>query len=211
VSSRGYGGGVTTLTRRADSRREQIEQDVLRATEALLAGGASYAELNIERIAKAAGISRTAFYFYFRDKRDLLIRLTEDVAAQLYEQADGWWHGEGDGREELRVSLAAIFALYTEHDVLLRAVVETSAYDEPVAEAWRAIVTRFVDATRNRIESEQRAGDAARGIPAATTAFALVWMVERACYQRLVQGGALDDPEFVEGLTGIFRRTVYGD
>src|SRR3954470_5614623 len=201
---------MTTLTRRTDSRRERIEQDVLRATEELLREGASYAELNIERIATGAGISRTAFYFYFRDKRDLLIRLTEDVAGELFEQAEGWWHGEGDGPEELRASLAAIFALYTDHGVLLRAVVETSAYDEPMAAAWREIVTRFVDATRERIEAEQQAGVAAAGIPAAETAFGLVWMVERACYQRLVQGGALDDPAFVEGLTGVFRRTVYG-
>jgi AcrR family transcriptional regulator len=201
---------TTTLTRRTESRREQIEQDVLRATEELLRGGASYAELNISRIATAAGISRTAFYFYFRDKRDLLIRLTEDVASELYAQAEGWWRSEGDAREELRTSLAAIFVLYREHGVLLRAVVETSAYDEPMAQAWREIVTRFVDATRERIEAEQRAGVADPAIPAQTMAFGLVWMVERACYQRLVQGGELDDPEFVEGLTGVFIRAVYG-
>jgi hypothetical protein len=94
--------------------------------------------------------------------------------------------------------------------VLLRAVVETSAYDEPMATAWREIVTRFVDATRERIETEQRAGNAPAELPAGTTAFGLVWMVERACYQRLVQGLALDDPQFVEGIIGIFRRTVYG-
>ena len=52
---------------------------MLRATEQLLAEGSSYADLNVERIATAAGISRTAFYFYFRDKRDLLMRLAGDV------------------------------------------------------------------------------------------------------------------------------------
>ena len=102
---------MPTLTRRTASRREEIEQDVLVATEELLREGASYAELNISRIATAAGISRTAFYFYFRDKRDLLLRLTEDVAAELYEQAEGWWRSEGDGREEMRASLASIFTL----------------------------------------------------------------------------------------------------
>jgi AcrR family transcriptional regulator len=203
---------MPTLTRRAstESRREQIEQDVLRATEELLREGASYSELNISRIATAAGISRTAFYFYFRDKRDLLIRLTEDVASQLYGQAEGWWRSEGDGREEMRAALAAIFALYRDHGVLLRAVVETSAYDEPVAQAWREIVSRFVDATRDRIEAEQAAGRSSADIPADTTAFGLVWMVERACYQRLMQGGALDEPEFVQGLTGVFLRSIYG-
>jgi AcrR family transcriptional regulator len=202
---------VPTLTRRTESRREQIEEDVLRATEDLLGEGASYAELNVSRIATRAGISRTAFYFYFRDKRDLLIRLTEGVADELYAQAEGWWTSEGDGRAELRASLGRIFALYDEHGVLLRAVVETAGYDEPMAQAWRAIVGRFVEATRERIEAEQAAGLAPAGIPADTTAFGLVWMVERACYQRLVQSAQLDDAAFVEGLTGVFLRSVYGD
>src|SRR4051812_38867418 len=144
---------VPTLTRRTDSRREQIEQDVLRATEALLSDGASYAELAVSRIAERAGISRTAFYFYFRDKRDLLVRLTEDVAGLLYAEADTWFSGDG-GVDEMRDALTRVVVLYGEHAVLLRAVVETSAYDDETAESWRAIVGRFVDATRDRIEFE---------------------------------------------------------
>ena len=50
-------------------KRAAVQAAVLRATEELLRDGASYADLNIERIARRAGISRTAFYFYFRDKR----------------------------------------------------------------------------------------------------------------------------------------------
>ncbi len=89
---------------RQTEKRAQIEAAVLEATEALLAEGASFAELGIERIATRAGISRTAFYFYFKDKRELLVRLTEDVNAQLVSAASTWWSGEG----ELRVALRAI-------------------------------------------------------------------------------------------------------
>ena len=42
------------------------------------------------------------------------------------------------------------------------------------------------------------------------TAFALVWMTERACYQRLVQGGSVEDDAFLQSLVGIWRRAVYG-
>src|SRR3981081_4687209 len=63
----------------ATAKRAQVQAAVLQATEQLLAGGSSYADLNVERIATAAGISRTVFYFYFRDKRDLLMRLAGDV------------------------------------------------------------------------------------------------------------------------------------
>ena len=62
------------------------------------------------------------------------------------------------GASELREALAEVIALYREHGVLLRAVVEASAYDEAVGGFWRALVGRFVDASRRRIETEQAAG-----------------------------------------------------
>src|SRR5881392_1761947 len=126
------------------AKRAAIQAAVLAATEALLAEGASYSDLNIERIATRAGISRTAFYFYFRDKRELLMRVTEEVSDALYEVADSWWHGEGDGPAELRTALAAVLSLYAEHGPLLRAVVEASASDEEIAGFWRELIGRFV-------------------------------------------------------------------
>src|ERR671920_500301 len=108
------------------AKRAAVQAAVLEATEALLAEGVSYADLNIERIATRAGISRTAFYFYFRDKRELLMRLTGEVNGQLMAAAETWWTGDAD----LSAALARIAELYREHDALLRAVVEVSTYDE---------------------------------------------------------------------------------
>jgi TetR/AcrR family transcriptional regulator, ethionamide resistance regulator len=189
---------VTSLGRQSE-KRAAIEASVLRATEELLEEGASFAELGIERIATRAGISRTAFYFYFRDKRELLVRLTEEVNAQLLAAADTWWSGEGD----LRTALHAIAALYREHGALLRAVVEVATYDEEVAVFWRGMVGRFADATRGRIEAE------GAGVPdPAATAFALVWMVERTFYQQLVQHEPVDTTALVDAMATIFERTV---
>src|SRR4051812_32460110 len=98
--------------RPATPKRAPGESPVPRATEGLLAEGSTYADLNVERIAKAAGISRTAFYFYFADKRDLLMRLAADVTEQLYAQADIWFSGEGDPAEEIREALTRIAELY---------------------------------------------------------------------------------------------------
>jgi len=80
---------VSSLGRQSE-KRAAIERAVLTATEELLEEGATFAELGIERIATRAGISRTAFYFYFRDKRELLVRLTEEVNQQLMSAAEGW-------------------------------------------------------------------------------------------------------------------------
>ncbi len=173
---------------------------MLEATEALLSEGSSFAELNIERIATRAGISRTAFYFYFRDKRELLMRLTGEVNEQLMAAAETWWSGDAD----LREALGRIADLYDEHGALLRAVVEVSTYDEDVARFWRGLVGHFVDATRERIDAEGGAGTAG----SQATAFALVWMVERAFYQQLVQQEPVDTDELVDAMATIFEKTV---
>src|SRR5437868_15381591 len=83
-------------------KRAAVQADVLRATEQLLAEGTNWADLGVERIATTAGISRTAFYFYFADKRELLMRLTEDVNELFYLEAERWFAGVGDPEEEIR-------------------------------------------------------------------------------------------------------------
>jgi TetR/AcrR family transcriptional regulator, ethionamide resistance regulator len=189
------------------AKRAQIQQDVLRATEELLAAG-SYAELNVERIATSAGISRTAFYFYFADKREVLMRLAVAVVEEFYEQADIWWSGK-EAERDLREALTNIASIYRQHGPLLRALVEVSTYDEEVAAFWRSLVDRFADATRRHIEAEQERG-IAPPMPAAATAFALSWMAERTFYQVLAQGEEQVPDDIVEGLLGIFMRSVYG-
>lgn len=185
-------------------RRREAEAVFLLAAEALLADGNPYAELSVEQISAAAGRSRTAFYLYFRDKRELLMRLTEAVAATLYDEADRWWSGD-DGRRDLRTALADVLGTYREHADLLRAVVEASAYDEEVAEFWRALVGRFADATERRLVAEGQPSG-----PAAAKALALTWMVERVCYQQIVRGASVDDPQLVDALVEIWERSVYG-
>jgi AcrR family transcriptional regulator len=203
---------MASLSRRTEaqsSKRAAIEATVLRTTGELLADGMSYSELSIERIATAAGLSRTAFYFYFRDKRELLTRLTADVADELYEEAERWFDATDDGAAELEAAIGRILELYSGHAALMRAVVESAAYDEPVAEYWRALMGRFIDAATRRIEQEQASGKA-DGMPAADTATALVWMTERTCYQRVVAGHDLADPGMRRALAGIWIRSVYG-
>ena len=192
------------------AKRAQVQEAVLTATEELLGAAGSFQELKIERIATAAGISRTAFYFYFKDKRELLMRLAEDITGELYGQADTWFSGtDGGPEDQVSEALAAIAKLYADHGPLLRAIVEVSTYDEEIAVFWRALLQRFADATTRRIRTEQEAGRAP-AMPAAPTAFALVWMTERTFYQQLVQGAPVDRGELVAALNGIWLRSIYG-
>jgi AcrR family transcriptional regulator len=200
-----------SLSRRPElptDKRRAIEADVLQAAEALLGEGASYANLSIERIATRAGISRTAFYFYFADKRELLMRLAADVGQQLYDEAETWWSGSGD-TAELTAALGKIAALYRAHAPLVCAIVEVSTYDPPVGVFWRELVGRFVTASAERIEAEQAAGRTDPALDPTATAFALVWMTERSFHQMLVQEDPIPVDELVAALARVWRATVY--
>jgi TetR/AcrR family transcriptional regulator, ethionamide resistance regulator len=137
------------------------------------------------------------------------MRLTEEVNELLYQQADIWFSGAGEPEPEMREALTNIATLYAAHGVLLRAIVEVSTYDEEVAQFWRGMLGRFVDASRRRIELEQEAGRAVAEHPQAT-AFALCWMTERAMYQHLVQAEPFPSGDLVDALVGIWLRSVYG-
>ena len=203
---------VRTLSRRPESpteKRQAIEAAVLQAMEDLLGEGATYANLSVERIAKRAGISRTAFYFYFADKRELLLRLASKLSDELYAEADAWWSGAGDGSEQLTAALDKIAAVYRAHGPLVCAIVELSTYDEVVGPFWHALVGRFVEASAGRIATEVEAGTATTPMPEAT-AFALVWMTERTLHQMVVQQGGPADDELVSALAHVWVATVYG-
>jgi TetR/AcrR family transcriptional regulator, ethionamide resistance regulator len=204
---------METRTRRpglATEKRRAVEADVLQATEALLGEGASYANLSVERITTRAGISRTAFYFYFADKRELLMRLASNVADQLYREADTWWSGNGDGPAEVAMALDRIAALYRAHGPLVCALVEVSTYDEQVGVFWRGLVGRFVSASAERLRAERAAHRTDPALDPAATAFALVWMTERSFHQMLVQDDPIAPDELVAALVRIWSCAVYG-
>jgi AcrR family transcriptional regulator len=199
----GQSRGATT------AKRAAVQAAVLAATDALLREGVSYTDLNIERIAKRAGISRTAFYFYFRDKRELLLRLTEDVTDELYRQGDIWFSGDGEPAAQVAEALTRVGGLYREHGAVLRAIVQAATTDEEVAVFWHAILDRFVDATAQRIEELRADGHTAVTEDSRACAFALCWMIERAFNQQLVLGEPIAHEELVAALSGIFVRAVY--
>ena len=193
-----------------DERRAATEAEILRATEELLGAGESYADLSVERIAAAAGISRTAFYDYFRDKRELLIRLMDAAAAPIVREADELVGGRPSGPESIPFTIRAAMAFARQRREVFRAVVEAAAYDEVVAAWYRErFVDRFVEAIERRVASQQARG-AALAIPPRAAAIALVSMVTQTLYHHVTGKDDVSDDELVETIVTIAVRAVYG-
>lgn len=186
---------------REDPRRRATELAFLRATVALLDEGASFADLNVSRIAERAGRTRTAFYAHFEDRRELLLALVEEAGGEGLTAITPFLAVDSsDEHDELATSIQGLLATFREHASLARAVIEAAGYDDAVADYWDEIVGRFVDAARERLRAAGLDED-----EAAATATALVWMTERVCYQQVVRGNTgLDDQAAVVAVSEVW-------
>lgn len=192
---------------RKEERREEVRAR-LRAAMLELTRDRPFAELRIEQIATAAGLSRSAFYFYYADKHELLADTIRIVTDQAFVEADRWWHGAGDPRRLVQESLGGVAELWSENAEVFRLAVEASAYDPEIRQVWVGIVDRFVGATAEYIERGQLEGTIAPELDPRSTSEALMWGAERLLYLYVATGDRR--PEEVVGPLGrLWSRALY--
>src|SRR5262245_21981176 len=137
---------MPSITRRSGPRPAgalSAEAEVLAATRRLLAGGATFTELGVQRICAEAGVARSTFYSHFTDKTDLVVRLFGSMVDASYDIVSPWT--PADGPEALAESFGEVIGLYREYADVLRAVAEVAAYDATVREIWDTRVARFTE------------------------------------------------------------------
>ena len=158
--------------------RQEVEADVRAALLRLLGEGKPFKDLTVDELARAAGLSRTAFYFYFPGKSQVLMAALEDVADEMYAEAARWWQGEGPPEQLMRVALKGIVDVFQRHAALLRTSHEVATYDPEFAAFYNdRVMNRFVSATAEQLRRDRRDGRLRRMDPE-SVAEVLVWMVE---------------------------------
>src|SRR3954447_8216913 len=192
-------------TRRRRRSPAEAEREILDSVERFLRER-PLRELTIDEVMAGTGLSRPAFYVYFRDRHDLVLRLIGEIGSELFEMADKWLKG-GD----LRGGVEGVVAVYARHGPVLRAISDAAVDDPDVERAYHSLVQRFIDATAEHIRVEQRGGRA-EGMTARRTAAALVWMNER--YLSMYLGGSgnskpVKPREVADTLHQIWTRTLY--
>lgn len=196
---------MATLSRRdrTDATRQATEAALLAATVELLEQGTPYAEVGIEQIVRQAGFSRPTFYSYFRDKRELILRLGAGLQTAVAEAADPWLTGE-TGRT--RETLAAVLEAFRAHRGTLVAINEAATYDPEVAAFWRAFHENFLQTAIGRILGGEPDLPPER---ARARAYALVWMTQRVLAEHLVYP-TQDEQALLEELAGLWQGATGG-
>lgn len=191
-------------------RREQIERSLLDATERLMADGASFTELSVDKLATEAGISRASFYIYFEDKGHLLRRLAGQVFDDLADAAELWWSvSERRESADVLAAMTALVATYRLHQPLLVALNEMAGYDAAVGTTYRDIVTAIAARLAAVIVEGQAAGVIRPELSAHAAGTALTWMVERTCQQTLPGTPESGDGEVAATITQIVWGALY--
>lgn len=200
--------GPFTVNR--DERRRQLSRHLIPVVEQLAAGGEPYADLSVERIIKAGGISRSAFYNYFDDKIDLLAAMAGDAVADVVASGDNWWEFPHDGtKADLRARIRVPFDTYRKAHVIFGAIVEVSTYDERVAAQQRLLMDSVATGLAAHLAEAQSVGSADASLDPDRTARWIVWMLERGLYQLVDRAGSDEAELLLDAATDIIWNTLY--
>jgi AcrR family transcriptional regulator len=192
---------------------DRRERTILEATRELLAS-TPFAELTIEQIAGAAGVSRSSVYFYFSDKIQILALLYGEVFEEMSADLERWF-ADPDKHSEpwSRTAIAAAVEIARRNSGVVRSALDNRWTDAEIDAVWTSYFDRAVDLAASLIERERDAGLApSAGPPAKAIARALMQMTMESLHELLrAGGGARQAAELVDTLTVLWARGVGTD
>ena len=213
----GRSAGTSTPTAPVRGRRtarvsaDEREHQILRTAEALLAE-LPLDEISVDDLARGAGLSRPAFYFYFASKEQVLLSLLDRlVHEQLQDERESPRDLTDDPAHVWRHVLGASFARWSAHRGVLRATMQARAASADVRDVWGRLVERFVERTALAIESERSRGAAPPGLPARDLAICLCRMNEKV-FETMAgdMQPAVAEEHTLDALVGVWLAAIYG-
>src|ERR1700739_4733672 len=143
---------------RGDERRTQL----LEALEQLLTAR-PLADIGIADITRAAGVTRSAFYFYFPTKAAAVAALLADFRDDMQQAGAPWYKGHaGTPLERIQATVDASILLWRDHASLLVAMLDGIATDPEVREIWESWTEGFIDQITTGIINDRNEGLARR-------------------------------------------------
>src|SRR3712207_4680031 len=177
--------------------------------------------MTVEGVMVRTGLSRPAFYAYFRDRYDVVTRLLESIGGLLFAVDRRWLTGgeRGIGREEAREVLVDALRrgseTFVRYGPVLRAIADAASQDPRVEEVYRfGLIERLVIAVAGRVTSDVERGISPSGLDPEETARALVLMTERYLLDAFGRPQGRPSPEktaaVIGALEAVWVRTLYG-
>lgn len=200
----------TQRQRAAGPRKGEIrEAQILDALERLLATK-PFVDLTMDDVARQAGLSRSALYFYFASKEAALGALHQRTYESMARTTDPLV-ATGDASEPaMREAIEQVCANWRDHHHALRTFHETAMVSAEFGDQWRSRLERHVAVLAGLVDQARTAGKAAPAPPTAEAiARAWFWMLETSFYDLFRRPHTpTEETTLVDTLTTLWTRSL---
>ncbi|MEU8300344.1 TetR/AcrR family transcriptional regulator [Micromonospora sp. NPDC048909] len=194
--------------RRGPTKGDQRERALLDAAVGLLRSR-PVAQITIDEVAAAAGITRSGFYFYFESKQALLAEVCAQTGGTFDQEMSEWLESDGLDRAALRRGFASGLKRWkVDGRWLSEAFLSPDPGPDVLAVREKALATGC-GAMRRRIERDARSG---RTVPARPEllAFMVVNLRLLMFAQAFAHPDEQSDDDLLDELTDATLRLLYG-
>jgi AcrR family transcriptional regulator len=168
-----------------------------------------FRNMTVSSLMAATGVSRPAFYQYFKDLHQVMEALLEVLQEDIFDACAPWLAESGDPVSLMHETLVGLVRVCYQRGPLVRAIADAATTDERFEKNWKQFLGRFDDAACARIESDQEQGL----IPAFDARPVVIALTRLNAYTVIEAFGQRPRkrPEpFREALARIWISTLYG-
>jgi len=186
--------------------RDQRRAALLESLETLLRES-RLEDINIADISRRAGLTRSAFYFYFESKHLAVAALMEEIYGAALTATARLADPSLPAQERVSAMVSTLFDSVEEHAHLFLATLEARGQSAALRQLWDADRSSFTAMVAQVIRDEREAGRAAPGADPLALASMLLDLNDRAL-ERLVEG-ALPRADLEEAIVSIWVRSLF--
>ena len=166
-------------------------------------------EINVADISRSAGVTRSAFYFYFENKAAAVGALYEEMYAEGFDAAEVLG-GDGSVRDRIENAIRAIFHGWEQRTHLYRAILDARATSPAVRDQWDAFQQTYVDLVADLVAAERATGAAPPGPDPRAVATALLDLNDRTLERVVRAPGGFDAEQHLDAVVHAWVAAIYG-
>ena len=184
---------------RSDERREAILDSLDRWLKE-----SSLDAVNVAEITAQAGVTRSAFYFYFENKAAAVAALMERMINETFAVNEEFTTGVGAPRDRVYAMLAGLFDTCDRYRHVFHAMLEARGSSATVRQIWDDARDAFIPSVAALISVERESPDPE------VLASVLLEFNDRLL-ERFIIGGGLSREQLLEGAAAVWLSTIYGE
>lgn len=184
---------------RSDERREAILDALDRWLQE-----SSLDAVNVAEITAQAGVTRSAFYFYFENKAAAVAALMERMVNETFAVNDDFTTGDGSARQRVYTMLGGLFDTCERYSHVFKAMLEARGSSATVRQIWDDARDAFMPSVAELIRAE-------RTSPDPEVLAAVLLELNDRLLERFILGGRLSREQLLDGAAAVWLSTIYGE